>query len=135
MHAPRALLELVTDQKRTYPVLVKELFGKRVAAHVQESSRRARNTLNPMFAINHTLAMLRDQVSRLVRRSWAASKDREQLAIHAWSWIAWRNYVRPVANDRPRMSAAMALGLASRRYANADLLRWRWPLLMTSSSI
>jgi len=132
---PGALLDLVTDQKRTYPVLVREVFGNRIAAHVQESSRRARNTLNPMFAINHTLAMLRDQVSRLVRRSWGASKRRDQLALHSWVWVAWRNYVRPVTNDRPRVTAAMVLGLARRRFANADLLRWRWPILMPAASI
>jgi hypothetical protein len=135
VHASGAMLELVTDQKSTYPVLAKEIFGNRIAAHVQESSRRARNTLNPMFAINHTLAMLRDHISRLVRRSWAASKLHDQLQVHAWCWIAWRNYVRPVTNDRPRVSAAMALGLAFRRYSGADLLRWRWPLLMPASSI
>lgn len=134
-HAPGALLELVTDQKRMYPVLVREVFGNRIAAHVQESSRRARNTLNPLFAVNHSLAMLRDQVSRLVRRSWGASKDRNQLALHAWIWTAWRNYVRPVTNDQPRVSAAMALGLANKLYVNAELLRWRWPILMPYASI
>lgn len=135
VHAPGALLELVTDQKSTYPVLVKEVFGNRIAAHVKESSRRARNTLNPLFGINHTMAMLRDQVSRLVRRTWGSSQERSQLTIHSWCWVAWRNYVRPVTNDRPRVSAAMVLRLASRRYSNSDLLRWRWPLLMPEASI
>jgi transposase-like protein len=126
-----AKLEITTDQKRTYRAAVRRHFAGRLAAHVTESSRRARNRANPLFAINHTFAMMRDGVSRLVRRSWGASKKREMLLRHLWVWIAWRNYVRPITNLAPKVTPAMALLLAGRPLADAELIRWRWPHRMT----
>jgi hypothetical protein len=126
VHAPLAPVELITDRKRSYPPLVRRMFPHR-AAFVRESSGAVRNTLNPLFAINHTLAMLRDQVSRLVRRNWGASKRADQLVHHLWIFAAWRNYVRPTFNHTPSQSAASALGLFPGRLKPADLLRWKWP--------
>jgi transposase-like protein len=127
VHDPKELLQLVTDRKSTYPSIVKRHFGNRIAAHVREAAKTPRNRANPLFAINHTLASMRDHLSRLVRRTWAASKRRDRLELHAWIWIAWRNYVRPISNRLAPISAAMMLGLAHRRLDPADLLRWRWP--------
>jgi hypothetical protein len=134
VHAPRVPLEIVTDRKQSYPPLVRRHFARR-SAFVRESSSTTRNTLNPLFPINHTLAMLRDQVSRLVRRSWAASKRQAELRHHLWIFTAWRNYLRPMFNHTPRTSSAMALGLADKRYRAAELLRWMWPDRMPASSI
>jgi transposase-like protein len=132
LHDPRRLLELVTDQKRTYRTILRRHFPQKVGAHITESSRRTRNRANPMFAINHTLAMMRDQVSRLVRRSWGASKCRHMLLKHIWVWMAWRNYVRPITNQAPLVTPATALLIAPRQLSVADLLRWRWPALMNA---
>ena len=129
VHDPHELLQLVVDQKRSYPGLAKRHFGNRIASLVTESSKRARNTSNPLFAINHTLATLRDHVSRLVRRTWAASKLRAQLEHHVWIFVAWKNYARPLSNRLRKVSAAMMLGMIDRKLALADLLRWRWPRL------
>ncbi len=126
-HDPQQLLQLVTDQKRTYKPEVRALFAGRIAAHATESSKRARNVSNPLFPINHTLATLRDHVSRLVRRTWAASKQRSQLLHHAWIFAVWKNYARGVTNLRWRSTPAMALRLCDRKLQASDLLRWRWP--------
>lgn len=130
LHDPGCLLEMVTDQKRQYRSSLRRHFDQRLGAHVTESSRRPRNRANPMFAINHTLAMMRDGISRLVRRSWGASKCRRRLLQHIWVWIAWRNYVRPITNQAPKVTPASALGIAPRPLSLAELLRWRWPALM-----
>ncbi|MDA1260138.1 MAG: hypothetical protein O3A20_05900 [Planctomycetota bacterium] len=135
VHAPRELLQLVMDRKSSYPPIVRRHFGNRFAALIRESSTTPRNPLNPLFPINHTLAMLRDQVSRLVRRSWAASKKQTELVHHLWIFVAWRNYIRPMFNRTPMISSAAALGLTNRRYRPAELLRWKWPDLMPASSI
>jgi len=92
------------------------------------SSRRKRDIRNPLFRINHTLAMLRDGISRLVRQTWAASKDRVQLQVHLWVWNCYRNYVRPMTNAEAKKGGrtpAMAIGLVDRRRRPVDLLRWR----------
>jgi transposase-like protein len=134
VHDPGELLQLVTDQKRTYKPAVKRLFGNRIAAFVTESSKRARNPSNPLFAINHTLATLRDHASRLVRRTWAGTKRAPELALHAWIVAVWKNYARPASNRMRRASAGMMLGLANRIWSLADLLRWRWPRLSLAAA-
>jgi len=113
-----------TDQKHTYRALLREAFGDRLV-HETTHSRAPRSYWNPLFVVNHTFAMLRDGLSRLVRRTWAGSKQREKLEWHLWVYIAWRNYVRPITNARPDESAGMAAGLAPRMLEVSELLQWR----------
>jgi hypothetical protein len=134
IHDPRELLSLVVDQKKSYPILAKKHFGDRIGTLVMESSKRARNPANPLFAINHTLATLRDHVSRLVRRTWAASQRAAALVDHAWLFLAWRNIARPLSNSIRHVSSAMMLGLTDRIWSLADLLRWRWPSLSSHTA-
>lgn len=118
---PEAAGMLRTDQKKTYVGLKKKLLPERVT-HVQVSSKEPRGLENPLFRINRTLAMLRDGVSRLVRRTWAASKKREQLEKHLWVWIVFRNYVRRMINRSAGQSAASALGLFDGPIRTQELL-------------
>jgi hypothetical protein len=71
--------------------------------------------------------MMRDGISRLVRRSWAASKLRERLREHLWLWVCYRNYVRGITVKAPRVTPAMVAGLRSETVSVSELLRWRWP--------
>src|SRR5215468_9377225 len=121
---PRVLLVLQTDRKATYPGIVREQLGKE-AGHARTSSRLKRDYWNPLFPINHTLAMARDGISRLVRRNWGASKLRERLRWHAWIWAAWRNYVRGITNFAPKVTPAMAAGVARRRWSIHQVCAWR----------
>jgi hypothetical protein len=93
--------------------------------HERHSSKAERNYFNPLFPINHTFAMARDGLSRLVRRNWAAAKLRERLERHLWIWIAYRNYVRGITNDAPRVTPAMALGIDREQWQREELLAWR----------
>lgn len=126
---PNEPLWVVTDKKKTYPGILRSIFGQRVR-HVAISSKRTRDTRNPMFRINLTLAMMRDGMSRLVRRSWAGSKVSRCLVLHNWVWIAYRNYLRPMTNQEAQgagRTPAMVLGVESKRWSRADFLRWRVP--------
>jgi transposase-like protein len=113
-----------TDEKHTYRVLLKKTFGDRLV-HETTHSKEPRSYWNPLFVVNHTCAMLRDGLSRLVRRSWAVSKQREKLEWHLWIYIAWRNYVRPITNARRFETAGMVAGLAPRMLEISELLQWR----------
>jgi len=113
-----------TDEKYTYRALLRERFGQRLV-HTRTNSKVPRSYRNPLFVVNHTFAMLRDGLSRLVRRNWGASKEREKLEWHLWIYIAWRNYVRPITNARRHETAAMAAGLAPRMLEVSELLQWR----------
>ena len=126
IHPPQGQVDVQTDRKTDYAAILRRQFGPRLS-HERIDSRRRRDYQNPLFPINHTLAMARDAVSRLVRRTWAASKLRERLRLHAWIWAAWRNYVRPITNEEPKVTAAMAAGVAKRRWSIPKMCAWRVP--------
>src|SRR5882757_1272476 len=86
-------VRVLTDKKRSYAPILRRLFAERLR-HERTHSGRKRDVHNPLWPINHTFARVRDNVSRLVRETWAAAKKRRWLASHLSIWIAYRNYVR-----------------------------------------
>lgn len=122
---------LITDRKHSYVSIVREVFGTR-CEHVRVSSKQVRDTTNPLFLINHTEAMVRDNVSRLVRRNWAASKLLKWLLGHFAIWITYRNYVRDRVNHEPGVTPAMKLGLETTPWTVERLLKFRvFPALIS----
>lgn len=121
---PNVQLVITSDFKSTYPGVLRDVLQEGYL-HVRHSSTARRDYGNPLFPINHTLAMLRDGLSRLVRRSWGASKKREWLEVHAWIWVAYRNYIRSITNRARRTSAAMALHVVARRFSARTFFEWR----------
>lgn len=113
-----------TDEKTSYATELKRVFGERLV-HRTTASKVPKCYENPLFPINHTLAMLRDGLSRLVRRNWGTTKKAWALDLHLWTWIAWRNYVRPITNSNAKETPAMVAGLIPGKLELADLLRWR----------
>jgi hypothetical protein len=123
-HARQGPVRVQTDKKSTYTTILARQFPGRLE-HKRHSSKAKRDYANPLFPINHTLAMMRDGISRLVRRTWAASKLRARLERHAWIWVVWRNYVRGITNRAPRVTPAMALGVESKRWKPSEICSWR----------
>ena len=123
-HAKDGRVCVETDRKSTYTTILARRFRARLA-HERHSSKAKRDYQNPLFPINHTLAMMRDGISRLVRRTWAASKLRERLERHAWIWLVWRNYVRGITNRAPRVTPAMAIGVEAKRWRPSEICAWR----------
>ena len=123
-HSAAGSVLVQTDRKSSYRTILSQRLGSRLE-HVQHSSTAKRDYGNPLFPINHTLAMMRDGVSRLVRRTWAASKKRSKLERHAWIWTVWRNYVRGITNDYPTRTPAMVLGVEAKRWRPSEILAWR----------
>jgi len=119
-------VELSTDEKSSYPARAREAFGKKRIVHHRTNSKLARMTWNPLFAINHTEAMVRDLMGRLRRETWLVTKKRRYLDLALQVWMAYRNYVRRRFNyDEDDVSAASWLGFVHRRLAPAELLSWR----------
>jgi hypothetical protein len=117
-------LRVLTDKKHSYARLLRTLFGKR-CVHVRIPSTRRRDVSNPLWPINHTLARVRDNVSRLVRETWAAAKLRRWLEGQLAIWVCYRNYVRGRTNREPTTTPAMALGAQQQRWSVRQLLEWR----------
>ena len=122
---PNGELTLRTDEKSSYATLIRSLFGER-ARHETISGRLARTSRNPLFPINVTIAMTRDNCGRLRRRSWLVTKNRDRLRDHLAVFAVYRNYIRRRFNsDRPHASAAFVLGLLPRAMTWDEALRWR----------
>jgi transposase-like protein len=122
-------IDLQTDKKSSYNRLFKKAVGNQFASHQTVSGRAPRCYGSILFPINHTLAMMRDGISRLVRRSWCVSKLRSRLEQHFWVWVAYRNYIRGIT-VKTSTTPAQALGVTKSAWTKSELTRWRWPELM-----
>ncbi|MGZ3733574.1 MAG: transposase [Bdellovibrionota bacterium] len=81
--------EIRSDHNPSYPVLVKKYFPG--ATHKRFKGRRGCVTgqgelkegrYDPLFSINHTCAMFRANVNRLIRKTWCTTKSQERLRSH-----------------------------------------------------
>lgn len=59
-----------------------------------------RGGFDPLFSLNHTCAMLRANVNRLVRRTWCTSKKKDRLRYHIAIYAHYHNLL--LINCRPR---------------------------------
>jgi hypothetical protein len=48
---------------------------------------------DPLFALNHTAAMIRARVSRLIRKTWNTSKREDRLLAHLRLYAHYHNQV------------------------------------------
>ena len=115
---------LDTDEKPSYRAAAERAFGKNRLLHRQTNSQLVRATWNPLFAINHEEAMMRDLMGRLRRRSWLVSKKRRYLDLGLHVHMAYRNLVRRRFNGDDE-SPAQLLGFAPRRLTAHEVLSWR----------
>lgn len=125
-HDPNSRISFESDRKLSYRTEFRKIAGAQFGCHVRVSSKNVRDRSNRLFPINHTLAMMRDCISRLVRRTWAASKLRQRLDLHFWMWACYRNYVRGIT-VLTKTTPAQAIGVLRRAWRREDFLRWRWP--------
>jgi hypothetical protein len=118
-------LVLCTDQKPSYGPIARRIFGDALH-HETTAGTLVRATHNPLFPINTTLAMLRDNCGRLRRRSWLVSKKRERLQSQLVLFAVYRNYVRRRFNrDRRDDTPARLLHLLPRNLHREEVLAWR----------
>lgn len=89
-----------SDEKTLYQNEIKRALPE--ANHIRFKSRRAviaghgemkQGGKDPLFALNHTCAMLRANVNRLVRRTWCTSKKIENLQKHIELYVYFHNTV------------------------------------------
>ncbi|MCB0420596.1 MAG: hypothetical protein KDD61_06355 [Bdellovibrionales bacterium] len=89
-----------TDEHPHYGKHLKERFPK--SLHVQYKGRRGcvvgqgelkAGGFDPLFSLNHTCAMLRYSISRLVRRTWVTTKRPDRLQDHIDIYVNFHNRV------------------------------------------
>jgi transposase-like protein len=129
LHALRARspgpIKLLTDQKTSYASVAREVFGSDVL-HATTAGSDPRTTRNPLFPINITIAMTRDNCGRLRRNSWLVSKRAQWLRGQMSIYTVFRNYVRRRFNkDAVDKTPANFLGLMPRQLQPEEVVRWR----------
>lgn len=89
-----------SDEHNHYPVLMRAHFP--AAVHRQYKSIRGcvtgqgelkKTQHDPLFSVNHTLAMLRANINRLVRRTWCTTKELRCLDDHLAIYQDFHNRV------------------------------------------
>jgi len=87
-----------TDDHKLYPQFVKKYFPE--AEHLRYKGGRGcvagqgelkKLYFDPLFSINHTFAMLRANINRLIRKSWCTTKDPERLKDHLFIYLDYHN--------------------------------------------
>ena len=91
---------ITTDENPHYTARIKAHFPR--CTHVQIPGGRGASTgqgelrdkrFDPMFALNHTCAMLRANMNRLFRKTWCTTKTRQGLIDHLSLYVRYHNQV------------------------------------------
>lgn len=95
--------KITTDSAPRYPGPIRRLLPN--TYHVAVKSRKAcvagqgelkKTGFDPLFPFNHTAAMIRDGISRLIRKTWGNSKRADRLEDHLYLYAHYHNTVRIV---------------------------------------
>tara|TARA_Y100000768_G_scaffold388996_1_gene389907 strand:- start:10434 stop:11210 length:777 start_codon:yes stop_codon:yes gene_type:complete len=96
--ASTALIE--SDEHKNYKPMVNQYFP--LSTYLQYKSERGciagqgelkKAIYDPLYGINHTLAMLRDGISTLVRRTWCTTQDPVRLKGHLEIFTYYYNQI------------------------------------------
>jgi len=82
---------LVSDKKTGYVPWVKKALPN--VQHIAHKAIKGPG-YNPLFAIDHAFAKMRNDLARLSRETWTTTKTIEALERHIWLWVAWTNGYR-----------------------------------------
>ena len=90
----------LSDQNPYYPMYVKKYFPGAVHTTIQgeRGSLGGQGELkklfyDPLFSLNHSFAMLRANICRLIRRTWCTTKKRAALEDHIAIYVDFHNRV------------------------------------------
>jgi len=95
--APNAIIQ--SDENPHYKPDVAEFFpgchhltvkGKRGAVQGQGELKKV--GFDPLFTLNHTLAMMRDNINRLIRKTWCTTKKIQPLIDHLELYVYFHNH-------------------------------------------
>ena len=118
----RALIR--SDEHAAYPQAIKRLRDRSVL-HETTSSRAARTTQNPLFAVNLADLLLRHCSANHKRETIAFSKRRQSILYRAAVFVVWRNYIKSRSENRRDGPPAKALGLIQRALTVHEILKER----------
>jgi len=90
--------QIESDEHLHYPDFVKKYAPtaihqrfKSVRGSIVGQGELKRIRFDPLFAINHSCAMLRGNINRLIRKTWCTTKRPERLQMHLDVFISFYN--------------------------------------------
>ena len=93
-------VEITSDEHPLYPRWVKKFFPdgsyhrfKGEKACVSGQGELKKVMFDPLFSINHSFAMFRANINRLIRRTWCTTKDPKRLEDHLYIYANFHNKV------------------------------------------
>ena len=111
---------MTSDSHPFYPPIVRQLYPQ--VTHVQVKGRKSaivgqgelkKVGFDPIFSLNHTAAMKRDGIGRLVRKTWTTTKKKERLLDHLYIYAVWHNQnIWEKLEAKARRARARAAGAA-----------------------
>jgi len=99
--APHVACEVVvkSDDHQRYPGMIAKYFPQSTHQHflsergcVVGQSELKKVRFDPLFVVNHTCAMLRANINRLMRKTWCTTKDPSRLKDHLDIFIFYYNH-------------------------------------------
>ena len=118
---PGGCVVLRSDEHQAYPRAIRRLRD-RTFIHEQTSSKVARTTKNPLFAVNLSDLLIRHSSANHKRETIAFSKRRQSALYRLAIWSVWRNYVKDRSENRRRGTPARAVGIAERSLSVREIL-------------
>lgn len=90
---------IATDANPRYPKPIQAILKPKLLTQhhsklshpVKRLALRRRNHQDPLFAVNHTAAKIRHDLSRMARRVWTTTKLSQRLQAHLYLYIAFHN--------------------------------------------
>ena len=117
-------VELHTDEHADYPRALKRQRQLEVHHHTI-SSRAARTSHNPLFAINLLDLLIRHSGADHKRETIAFAKRRQMAIWRLWVMLVWRNYMKWVSERTRADTPAMRLKILGHRLGVKALLQER----------
>lgn len=112
---------LRSDEHQAYSQAISRL-GDRHFLHERTSSRKARTTSNPLFAVNLSDLLIRHSSANHKRETIAFSKRRQSALYRLAIWVVWRNYMKDRSENRKKGTPAQRLGITGRRLSLREVL-------------
>lgn len=92
--------DIYSDEHPYYAPIIKHYFpqaryyqSKSVKSAVSGQGELKKKARDPLFCINHTLAMFRANINRLIRKTWCSTKDPARLMDHLSIYVSMHNLV------------------------------------------
>ena len=92
-------IKIESDDHKNYPKVIRKFAPK--AQHIVYKGGRSavygqgelkKLEFDPLFSINHTYAMFRGNINRLIRKSWCTTKIPEKLQQHLEMYMWFHNH-------------------------------------------